>query len=308
MTDLKRDEAGRLAVTVSAREMRELRAQQRRDYDRVVGLPSRPEPQWLRDVRGTLDGLGAPIVKWLDETREERERIAEAILRFLRDDLPDLAEKASDAISSKLAPNWAGLTGAELRGARVLASDKGLCVVWAPRQEIIRALLAAGNDAELDAVLIHHADEILDDVEAVLVQATHPTIAGHQSLALEAIANFRDGRPASAQAVAGTVITNLVTVTLGMRFDQARELWQDQVPEHAALSEFRMRTILWSLGRSIHHTKYAPPGFNRHSAIGHAGLGDHSNRTHALQAVLLLGAVLRELHWFYTAQDKAAAT
>jgi hypothetical protein len=315
-----------LNVTLSAREMRELREQQRNDWKRyreqlrrdrdhlrgndpLAGLlPDLREPEWLREIRKTVEGANTRFVKWLNDTREERDRIAGNIVRFLREDLAPIAQKAVEALSTKLAPNWIGLTVDELEGATALAKEKGLCVVWAPRQEIVRALLAAETDADLETVLSEHVDEILADVEAVLDEATHPDIAEHRTLALEVIADFRDGRPASAQALAGTVVTNVVTVLFGTSFGDFWKRWEEVEPEDASLGEFRMRVILFSLARTVHHTDYAVPGWNRHVAIGHAGLTDLTDATLALQAVMLVGAVVRELHAVYTLLDEADET
>jgi hypothetical protein len=270
-------------------------------------LPALREPTWLREIRTALDGFSSGVTKWLDETREARERVAENVFNFLME-LPDLAQRAQEALASRFSPNWRDLTADELHDATALAMNKGVCLVWAPRVEIVRELLAATDDADLEARLLRHQREILDDVDAQLDEVSHPRLAELEDHAKEAVATFRDQGPRPAQAHATILLTSVVNVTFEIkRFREAFERWQEYDPMAVPLGEFRFRIIFWAFARALQRTDLAGPGFNRHASVGHTRLSEQYTPTNAFAAILLLGAVLRELHWLFTALDEADA-
>jgi hypothetical protein len=76
--------------------------------------------------------------------------------------LPDLeqfkkvGEMARKAVEAALPINWRELNRAEQEAAEVLAMEKGICVVWAPSAPIVRALVSAEDDAELERILLEN--------------------------------------------------------------------------------------------------------------------------------------------------------
>jgi hypothetical protein len=316
-----------LNLTLSAREWRELQKKQRLEWkgyqeqvrrdnelwraqfrnDDLLGglLPALREPGWLRDIRTSLDKVGEGVERWLDETYEARERFAKKVNRFVMTDLPEMLRQAQGALAGRFSPNWRDLDAGELEEATALAMERGLCTVWSPRVEFIRELISAADDEELEARLLGREHEILEDVEATLGEATHPRLVELQDCAKEAVATYRNQGPRPAQAYATVLLTNIVNVTFGLKFKNALDRWQAQEPMEVPLGEFRFRLIFWSFGRALKHTNLAGPGFNRHAAVGHTTLSDQYTRANALAAILLLGAVVRELHWFFTALDEA---
>ena len=91
-------------------------------------------------------------------------------------------------------------------------------------------------------------------------------------------------------------MTNYVNEQRGFKYlSDAREEWQSHPPRHAAIRLYRSKLILWSLGRALHNTDHAPPGgYNRARAVGHVDLIDQLTPANALQALMLVAAVLRE--------------
>jgi hypothetical protein len=160
---------------------------------------------------------------------------------------------------------------------------------------------------DLERVLLDSADEILEDLDARLDEVAHMKVEGLRQFAKRAIATFREGQPESAQALATSLLTNIMHHRFGFdRFNLAREDWQKENPRETVLRLYRFKLILWAFARSLHHTDHAEPGFNRHATAGHyPDLFEQFTRANSLQALMLLTAVVRELDYSYAALDRA---
>ncbi|MGW4809484.1 hypothetical protein [Kitasatospora sp. NPDC004272] len=120
------------------------------------------------------------------------DRIRDLVKDWLPDNLADLGEE-----------QWAWL----LRGA---AKD-GACFAWAPRAEIVTALLALPTATARQQYLVDHRQEVVQDVEASLQEVDHPDLEDLRELTLQAAACLRDGHDAPAQALLGNVLDTLMT-------------------------------------------------------------------------------------------------
>jgi hypothetical protein len=100
----------------------------------------------------------------------------------------------------------------------------------------------------------------------------------------------------AAQALVGATLTHLVNAVFGFpRFDTARNRLQRDDPENVGLAALRLTALLHCLAAAIEHTKYAQPGFNRHSTAGHDAMFAQYSATNCLRGLLLLVGLLREL-------------
>ncbi len=254
--------------------------------------------QPTEQLNSALERMVRPRFVGFDHLTRQRLRNMEQFKKF-----GEMAMKAYEAV---LPINWRELSRVEQEAAAALTMEKGVCSVWAPRAVVVRELINANDDAELERILLQNENEILEDLDARLAEATHPHVEDLQPLTGQAIESFREGRPEPAQALATSVLTHVVQCRFGFqRFDLARKEWQKQNPRNAALRRYRVMLILWSFARTLHHTDYAAPGFNRHAAAGHhSNLTEQFTRSNSLQSLMLLTAVVRELHELYTVQDR----
>jgi hypothetical protein len=97
--------------------------------------------------------------------------------------------------------NWHDLDAREL-DVIDLVQESGIPVVWAPRAEIVDALIAFERD-ERYSVLARSGDDVLTDLSAVLDRARGANVRGHadaSALAGEAIAAATRCRPGRARA------------------------------------------------------------------------------------------------------------
>jgi hypothetical protein len=87
-------------------------------------------------------------------------------------------------------------------GAQGREPVDGLCLVWAPRAEIVNAILEAGQAGPY-ATLTASSSIVLDDLDAVLNRARGVDVPGHDggcAFAAEAIAAARDDHWSAAQS------------------------------------------------------------------------------------------------------------
>jgi hypothetical protein len=112
-----------------------------------------------------------------------------------------------DAIREKYPPNWP--TDINLKRVTSVVGDDGMPIVWVPRAEIVKMLLATEDrSARLD-VLLGHIPELIADSRNVLSQVSHCAFADQISLAFRAVEAFEDGHHEAAQALAVTVTRRL---------------------------------------------------------------------------------------------------
>lgn len=238
--------------------------------------------------------------------RRVAQQIAEAARRHATLIKPGLesAMAAHRAWRQGLPSNWHGLDPDELTATLKLVEDSGLCVVWAPREEIVRQILGQEGTQEQLLLLAARKDDILDDLTAVLKEAAGAGIvSGHGDaceFAGDGIDAARAGlfRPAQAAAAAGLGL--VLHASLG--FPQLRGLgeafkrFNERDLDETVLRLLKLSLIELCTAKALLNTKKAVPGFNRHGTQH----GDPAffSPANTLCGLLLLVAWLRELKWF----------
>lgn len=194
-------------------------------------------------------------------------------------------------------PNWPDDIEA-IEPIMELMRETGYCLVWAPRTEIITALMDA-EPADRSNVLLRRREDILDDLDAVLADVDEPSLQHVRESAVEAIASFRDGHHRSAQALAAVILTDIIHANLGKRTSKALTLFEEQEPEEATIREHRLRTIFmvargalatwWPLGKAP-----VPTDFNRHASL-HRMTPEQYTEHNAVAGLMLVVPFLREV-------------
>jgi hypothetical protein len=174
-------------------------------------------------------------------------------------------------------------------------------LIWAPRPEVIREVLAAKESARL-STLAGSTDAVLDDLDAVLAQAQNLDldIAGHPdacAFAAEGIAAARDGHFNAAQSLAACGLGPILHETWGFRLlGEAFKEFRAQSVDDVGMQLMKLTLLQSCTATALIDTEDANPnGFNRH-ATQH-GNREFFSRANALAGVLLLVGWLREFKW-----------
>lgn len=245
----------------------------------------------------------------LQASEEARRRLRESLAglpdpAIMLEGLQRTAETARRRLLAHFPDNWEGLESHQLIAATRLGSQSGINVLWVPRVEVIRQLLAV-EDRERDSVLVAAEVDIFDDFAAQLREVAHPGLDHVPKLAAEAIAAHRDGHHAPAQALAAAALSRVVHANFGYkRFADARIRFERDDPLHGVeLPLFRISALMQTFGRALHHTDHAAPGFNRHAST-HAIAEDQYTEANSIAAMLLLVGLLRELDYLFEQEDR----
>ncbi len=197
-----------------------------------------------------------------------------------------------------LPPNWGGFNVEEVTKAIERIGATGYCLVWVPRHEIVRQVLAT-DDSATKAVLLARRDEVLDDALAVLAEVAEPELALERDAAAVAIRAFRDGRAKPAQALASSVFTSAAHKLFEVGTKAIRRRMAETHPDDAAIGQLRIRTIYLAGARALDEFRpdKATPvrgEFNRHNTA-HRITVEQWTEANALCAIMLSTALLREL-------------
>jgi hypothetical protein len=139
--------------------------------------PARPDPtEMLRGLRG-LDLRFTAASEQLRQTIERWARIGEQVsarLAEMLDAIPRSAMAAAVEFGRRLReafpPNWQGLEPDELGYVLDLARDGTLCLVWAPRIEVVRELLTAADQDGREMALVAARGRVLAWIHRSLVR------------------------------------------------------------------------------------------------------------------------------------------
>jgi hypothetical protein len=194
--------------------------------------------------------------------------------------------------------NWQDLEPSELLQLNKVAIQEQLCLVWVPRAQTVRDLLARHDRDQRQMVLLARRAEILDDCELILSvtgEQQEPVHALTSGLALKALAAARDGHDEAAQALAGSVLGAVIHEMLGFeRQAEARKAFEETTAEDDLRLFMLRETVLYgATARVLARTSEGLTGFNRHAtAHGHLGSFESADM---LEAVMLISAWLREI-------------
>jgi hypothetical protein len=263
-------------------------------------------------VRGVgLQGLDLRVASASGQLRETVGRITSigeqwsARLAEIVDAIPtDMLEAAAELgrrVREAFPPNWRGLESGDIGRILRLAQEGTLCLVWTPRSEVMRDLLAAPDHAAREAVLVAARSTVIEDVGALIDSVGGPEVVPIQGelreLVREALDAAEAGYDRAAQALLAVALTSLLQEGFGFaRLSYARDAWQDEDPEDAVLGKIRLVCIQRATVNALVNTDTAVGGFNRHGTLH--GVSGFMAEPAMLAGFLLLAAWVRELAWY----------
>jgi hypothetical protein len=232
------------------------------------------------------------IARVVDTINSERAREIAAVLTEIGKSARELQKRA-------LPPNWLEFNSDEIEAIIALMEETGWSLVWVPRADIVRKLLDAADEEPQD-VLLASKDEILDDLNAALLEVKHSQLVELRDHIVQAIGSFRAGFDAPAQALASAVFTTLMHVHLGLRkFGEAREEFAKHDPIESDIMLLKLAAIYRTAARAIdtywgEDDESIPTDFNRHASTHRVSEVQYTT-VNALAALLLVTSLLREL-------------
>ena len=212
----------------------------------------------------------------------------------------------SEAFMQALPANWRALDEDQLEAVVKLMTTRGPSLAWAPRSEVIRAVLAAPDDCARARVLEANGDLIVEDVEAVLDSVRAIELQPAADDCRDAIAARRANHPKPAQSYAATVLTGIVHGPLGMqRFREVRMRFAGTEPLHdVEIRELPYAAVGRALARAFADFQHAGEDFNRNKTQHMPGA--HFSDANLLGVLLLIAGLLGELQRS-VAEDHEAA-
>jgi hypothetical protein len=253
----------------------------------------------LAGVRAALTQMQSPLSAVLRDIAEQAQN---AFPRHLLQQLTQAKRLLTPENLRHLRPAlWSWLL-------RISAKD-GVCLGWAPRAEIVSALLALRTSQERHQLLLNHRKEVVDDATESLRKVDHPELIEYTKLAEEAAMCIRDNRDAAAQALLGNILDSCMRehghAWLIEHFTNAQFLGtgshrmvsgalatQAQIPflRPAMLGPYLLVTSMKNtFARSPRQST-----FNRHLGAHKAAKGNYRSEF-ALGALLITQALLRQI-------------
>jgi hypothetical protein len=180
-----------------------------------------------------------------------------------------------------------------------LIAESGICLVWAPRAEVIQAMLdddQAGPYATLTAA----SGKVLDDLDVVLDRARGADICGHDdgcAFADEAITAARNGHWNAAQSHTASGLGHVLQQIHGFpSLSAARKAFEKRNLDDATMQIIKVTLLeVCSAKALLSYVGDPPKTFNRH-ATQH-GERQSFSQANALAGMLLLVGWLREFRW-----------
>lgn len=168
-------------------------------------------------------------------------------------------------------------------------------MIWVPRADIVRSLLAIEEKPARDAVLVAARVQILDDVDAILGESHHPKLGAPIPAARQAVAAERTRYAPRGRRFAARLSATSLPSTTGRRTSPTpRRHLQQQSLTLGSVRFWRRALVQSALLAAIAQTwvELPPGGFNRH-LTAHGVDGAQFTPAHPLEALLLVGAILR---------------
>lgn len=259
---------------------------------------SDPRERATTTLRGVLDRVG----RWVHDNPQMVDGFVFMLEQWTssaNDDVPP-AERVMRAL---LPPNWWELEQPERVDATTFLGHTSVPLLWAPRAAIVREVVATTTKAERDAVLCAARSMIVADVNAVLDQCTHERIATLTLAGREASVTASEGRLLASQALSAAIVGEVLDKHFGLsKFRDARERFKSELPDKVSMRFWRRASLQSALLAAIALTWTDPPpdGFNRH-LTAHGLSPEQYTEANALEGLLLVTGLIRELHEVYGA-------
>jgi hypothetical protein len=235
----------------------------------------------------------ARIALWVEERAERSEEAAPA----------DLLKSFVDGLVPR---NWWPLGLGMHHRAQSVMAESGICLVWVPPAEIVEAIVYASSKDVRDRVLLTNTGTILEALDQVLGEATHPELSATADVAREAVAIYRDGRMRGAQTLAAATLGEVLESHFGFqKFSIARRAFENEQTSDAGFWSYRRVAIQTAIHAAILRSEEQglATGFNRHLSV-HGVSGDQFTPAHALAGLMLVVGALRELHEIYRVAER----
>lgn len=251
--------------------------------------------------------MNKTIQRALGSIDDPQRRRVEAIASSVRQNYTSLLQptlkvlqQAREAWQESLCPNWHELTADELGQTLKLIEETGICLVWTPRADVIRAILGQTQRQEQLRVLEQRRAEVLEDIEAALRDAAGAEIVGHEDacdFAVKALAAERDGHSEAAQALTAAGLGPILHDAFGFELlGGAYKDFSNTDMDEATLRLMKISLLQLCTAKALTDTKrVTEPGFYRH-ATQH-GERSYFTRATSLAALMLLTGWVRELKW-----------
>jgi hypothetical protein len=276
-----------------------------RAYLEIAAEAQRTLESWRRSVASVV----APAVEqWrlqltdVEALTRAYAPIIESFQKTYGAAIPDLARTVREAWERAMPSNWVDLEAAEVMATVDVIRATGFTLVWLPRVEIVRKILAA-DASDVAALLIEHRDEVLDDAASCLAEVVDADLQLTRTAIERAIAAFQDGHQWAAQALASSAFTSECHTLLEHGLNSIRRQMADEDQEDATIDQMRLRTIFVAGAKALatYDPERDPQGlaeFNRHNSA-HRITAAQWNEANALSAIMLATAFLREIqHWY----------
>lgn len=200
--------------------------------------------------------------------------------------------------------NWHDLDSAE-HNVIDLVTASGICLVWAPRADILRQLLAEPDNTQRIELLGQAFDIIVEDSQAVLRTVTAvDDVEGHAAalaFASEALAAAADGHVHAAQALAtaglGAVVHEIWRYPMRGGLGEARRDFSARDLDKAAVEALKWTLIQLCTAKALKSTTEGTAGYNRHGT--QHGVRCYFSAGSASEGLLLLVAWVKEISWLH---------
>jgi hypothetical protein len=285
-------------------------------FSRAAHVAAERAREWIVRNDAAIQSASRMLNQAARASERVQERLSLTIANLNRRGIPELIENAlraadrARAIFEASFPGpWRDLDGEELEAAFKLAADGVLCSVWAPRADVLRAILATDTDVDRDKVIAERRAEIIEDVQELLAATTVFESSEHEQAHKQAVAAVRaaeSGHDEAAQALTAAALGWVVHGVLGFeRLGAAFKAMNQRDPEEAGLQELRHALIERATVVALTDTKDHANGFNRHGTLH----GDPAfyGPAQMLSGLLLISAWTHELGWWAARQlDEAS--
>jgi hypothetical protein len=246
----------------------------------------------IEALQGSLAPRVSEIARLINQANLERTRELLAVASEIGKANRELRERA-------FPPNWTDFSMDEIKACVEFMDETGYSLVWVPRGEIVRELLATPVDRR-EQVLVESAAAIMEDLDGALAEIRHTELIELRDHVADSVAAFRDGHPRAAQALATSVLTTAMHVHLGLkRFKDARDEFSKRDPMEVEVTLFKIAAIYKTANRAVEtymgkDDEPIPTIFNRHASTHRVSRIQYT-KANAIAALLLVTSLLREL-------------
>ena len=239
--------------------------------------------------------------------------ISDAITAYWRSQIPridvsrltlqiETIRKFAERLRRLIPDNLRGLSVHELRRVAEISAAERWALAWAPRAEIVQAVLAADSAETRQEVLVQRMPEVLDDCEGVLRTVKVPALAELSDFALQAVGACQAGHEGAAQALATNVLDTAIDKHLGTVLQltasgatrKAKEAFGRQLDDETTLLLWRRIVSCSGIPPSYDSYVYEERAawYSRHGTA-HCVNGNLYSAANALRSILLVTSLLR---------------